>query len=51
MKIPKAQISISIDRDILEKLKAEAVTEFRSLSQHINYILRCYIRSFEVPDE
>ncbi len=46
MKPLKEKISITIDSDLLEKLKAEAEKDDRSLSQFINLILRKYLKSF-----
>ena len=43
MKPLKEKISITIDGDLLEKLKYEAEKDDRSLSQYINLILRRHI--------
>lgn len=43
MKPLKQHLSITIDSDLLEKLKKEAEKDDRSLSQFINLILRKYI--------
>ena len=43
MKPLKEKISITIDSDLLEKLKEKA--DDRSLSQFINLILRKYLKS------
>lgn len=43
----KEKISITIDADILEKIKYEAECDDRSLSQYINLILKKYIKSKE----
>jgi len=40
----KEKISITIDNDILSKLKIEAEKDDRSLSQFINIILKDYLR-------
>ncbi len=40
MKALKDKISITIDSDILEKIKIEAENDDRSLSQYINLILK-----------
>ncbi len=45
MKPLKEKISITIDSDLLEQLKAEAEKDDRSLSQFINLILRKYMKS------
>lgn len=42
MKPLKEKISITIDGDLLAKLKKEAEKDERSLSQYINLILRKY---------
>jgi len=44
MKPLKEKISITIDTDLLNDLKAEAEKDERSLSQYINLILRKYIK-------
>lgn len=44
MKPLKEKISITIDSDILEKIKAEAENDDRSLSQYINIILKEHIK-------
>lgn len=44
MKPLKEKISITIDSDILEKLKELAENDDRSLSQYINLILKEYIK-------
>ncbi len=43
----KAKISITIDQDLLGKLSAAAASEFRSPSQLINLILRCFTERLE----
>ena len=40
----KERISITIDSDILEKLREEAEYDDRSLSQYINIILKQHIK-------
>jgi hypothetical protein len=40
VKALKEKISITIDSDILEKIKIEAENDDRSLSQYINLILK-----------
>ncbi len=47
MKPLKEKISITIDGDILEKLRVEAEYDDRSLSQYINIILKEHIRQNE----
>lgn len=44
MKPLKEKISITVDGDILEKLKYEAEKDDRSLSQYINLILKQHIK-------
>ena len=47
MKPLKEKISITIDNDLLEKLKQRAEEDARSLSQYINLILKDYLKKFE----
>lgn len=47
MKPLKERISITIDGDILEKLREEAEYDDRSLSQYINIILKEHIKKNE----
>lgn len=47
MKPLKEKISITIDNDILEKIKKEAEDDDRSLSQYINIVLKEHIRNSE----
>ena len=47
MKPLKERISITIDGDILEKLREEAEYDDRSLSQYINLILKEHIKKNE----
>lgn len=44
MKPLKEKISITIDSDILEKIKIEAENDDRSLSQYINLILKEHLK-------
>lgn len=46
----KEKISITIDSDLLEKLKTEAERDDRSLSQYINMTLRKHIASLAESD-
>lgn len=39
----KERISITIDKDLLEKLKEKAAADCRPLSQYINLTLRQYL--------
>ena len=43
----KEKISITIDNDVLNKLRIEAEKDDRSLSQFINIILKDYIKNAE----
>lgn len=43
MKPLKDKISITIDSDLLEKLREKAEKDDRSLSQYINLILKKYL--------
>lgn len=47
MKPLKEKISITIDNDILTKLKEKAEYDDRSLSQYINLVLKQHIRDIE----
>lgn len=47
MKPLKEKISITIDGDLLEKLKTIAEEDDRSLSQYINMILKEHIKKLE----
>lgn len=47
MKPLKEKISITIDNDILTKLKYEAEKDDRSLSQYINIVLKQHITRIE----
>lgn len=50
MKPLKDKISITIDSDILAKLKERAELDDRSLSQYINIILKQHIKRLEEKD-
>lgn len=50
MKPLKEKISITIDGDLLEKLRAAAERDDRSLSQYINLVLRNHIHRTEKAD-
>ena len=43
----KEKISITIDGDILEKLRSEAEYDGRSLSQYINFVLKKHLEKLE----
>ena len=47
MKPLKEKISITIDNDILQKIKENAEYDDRSLSQYINLVLKQHIRAIE----
>lgn len=47
MKPLKEKISITIDNDVLEKIKCEAENDDRSLSQYINIVLKEHIKRKE----
>ncbi len=47
MKPLKEKISITIDNDILMKLKERAEYDDRSLSQYINLVLKQHIRNID----
>lgn len=47
MKPLKEKISITIDSDILEKIKTKAEEDDRSLSQYINLVLKQHIANLE----
>ena len=47
MKPLKEKISITIDWDVLEKIKAMAEEDDRSLSQYINIVLKNHVKDSE----
>lgn len=47
MKPLKEKISITIDSDILEKIKCKAEEDDRSLSQYINLALKQHIKNLD----
>ncbi|MBR3843066.1 MAG: ribbon-helix-helix protein, CopG family [Christensenellaceae bacterium] len=47
MKPLKKKVSITIDEDIMEKIKVLAEEEDRSFSQYINLVLKEHIRRSE----
>ena len=47
MKPLKEKISITIDWDVLEKIKELAETDDRSLSQYINIVLKNHVKNEE----
>lgn len=51
MKPLKEKISITIDGDLLEKLKMYSENDDRSLSQYINMVLKEHIKKTENTDK
>lgn len=51
MKPLKEKISITIDNDILMKLKERAEYDDRSLSQYINLVLKQHIKNIDQNQE
>lgn len=51
MKPLKEKISITIDWDILEKIKELAENDDRSLSQYINLVLKAHVKNSEEKNE
>ncbi|MBR0112721.1 MAG: toxin-antitoxin system protein [Clostridia bacterium] len=51
MKPLKEKISITIDGDILERIKSLAEDDDRSLSQYINLVLRNHLKKTETNSE
>ena len=51
MRPPKDKISITIDSDLLEKLKDRAEYDDRSLSQYINLVLKRHIEELEKKEK
>ncbi len=47
MKPLKEKISITIDTDILQRVKEEAEYDDRSLSQYINLVLKQHLKELE----
>jgi len=47
MKPLKEKISITLDNDLLERLREEAEADDRSLSQYINIVLKKHLESLE----
>ena len=43
----KEKISITIDNDLLEKIREKAELDDRSLSQYINIVLKKHLESLE----
>ncbi|MCQ2419644.1 MAG: toxin-antitoxin system protein [Clostridia bacterium] len=51
MKPLKEKISITIDADLLERIRAESERDSRSVSQYINYVLTLYFRQKDAHDK
>jgi len=51
MKPMKKTVSISLDEPIVEKLKALAEYDDRSLSSYINLILKEYLETHDLPNK
>ncbi len=51
MKPLKEKISITIDSDLLERLRLEAEEDDRSLSQYINIILKEHIKKMDLTSK
>lgn len=47
MKSLKEKVSITLDSDVVERIKELAEKDDRSFSQYINLILRKYIKTLE----
>lgn len=47
MKPLKKKVSITLDEDIIEKVKLLAEDQDRSFSQYVNLVLKEYIRQME----
>ena len=47
MKPLKDKISITIDNDLLEKIREKAEADDRSLSQYINIVLKKHLESLD----
>lgn len=46
----KDKISITVDNDVLEKIKTEAENDDRSLSQYINLVLKEHLKNKTTAD-
>ena len=51
MKPLKEKISITVDSEVLEKIRFFAEADDRSLSQYINLILRDHIKKYETEEK
>ena len=50
MKPLKEKISITVDSDILEKIKIKAEDDDRSLSQYINLVLKEHLKNHPIEE-
>ena len=50
MKPLKEKISITLDNDLLEKIREKAELDDRSLSQYINIVLKKHLESLEAKE-
>lgn len=51
MKPLKEKISITIDGDVLEKIKTASENDDRSLSQYINIVLKEHVKKLEEQEK
>jgi predicted transcriptional regulator len=51
MKPLKTKVSITLDSDLIEKIKQLAEEDERSFSQYINLILKDYLKSQNILNE
>ncbi len=47
----KSQVSLTLDWDLLERLKQLAEEDDRALSQYINLVLRRYVQSLDETEQ
>ena len=51
MRALKEKISITIDADLLERIRYESERDARSVSQYINYVLTLYFRQKDAREK
>ena len=51
MKPLKMKVSITLDADIIERIKSSAENDDRSFSQYINLILRKHIENIQIEKQ
>ena len=51
MRALKEKISITIDADLLERIRCESERDARSVSQYINYVLTLYFRQTDAREK